>query len=242
MSMDKFYIEDAGGGFGFFPYNTVDDVRAMVAGAAAVRRARAVALAARRLLPRHDVGHVPVRAGRADPGRHQRHADRCRPSAIIDSKNWSAFGQVEFDLAAQWTLIAGLRWSQDDKHLDMRRIFADVPEGVPADRNVQHRQCRDPGHRQHRLRRLRGARAAQLEARRRAHLLYASFNRGIKGGNWSLDPLGAVADENLKHAPEKLKAVRARLEGRSVRRRSRGSTPPRSTTTTRTIRRSRSSA
>ena len=37
-------------------------------------------------------------------------------------------------------------------------------------------------------------------------LLYAAFNRGIKGGNWSLDPLGAVAPENLKHGPEKLKA------------------------------------
>ena len=33
----------------------------------------------------------------------------------IDSKNWSAFGQVEFDLASQWTLVTGLRWSQDNK-------------------------------------------------------------------------------------------------------------------------------
>jgi iron complex outermembrane recepter protein len=48
----------------------------------------------------------------------------------IDSKNGSAFGQVEFDLSPQWTLITGLRWSQDDKHLEMRRIYADVPEGI----------------------------------------------------------------------------------------------------------------
>ena len=25
LEMDKFYIEDAGGGFGFFPYNTIND-------------------------------------------------------------------------------------------------------------------------------------------------------------------------------------------------------------------------
>jgi iron complex outermembrane receptor protein len=37
-------------------------------------------------------------------------------------------------------------------------------------------------------------------------LLYASFNRGIKGGNWSLDPLGGVADANLKHKEEVLNA------------------------------------
>jgi hypothetical protein len=38
-------------------------------------------------------------------------------------------------------------------------------------------------------------------------LLYASWNRGIKGGNWSVDPLGTVAaidPANLKHDEEVL--------------------------------------
>ncbi len=43
-------------------------------------------------------------------------------------------------------------------------------------------------------------------------LLYAAWNRGIKGGNWSLDPLGAVANENLKHRPEKLDAYELGLK------------------------------
>ena len=40
----------------------------------------------------------------------------------------------------------------------------------------------------------------------KSQLIYASFNRGIKGENWSLDTLGAVAAENLKHGPEKLRS------------------------------------
>jgi iron complex outermembrane receptor protein len=35
-------------------------------------------------------------------------------------------------------------------------------------------------------------------------LVYLAYNRGIKGGNWSLDPLGFVAEQDLKHDPEKL--------------------------------------
>ena len=58
-------------------------------------------------------------------------------------------------------------------------------------------------------------------------LLYLAYNRGIKGGNWSLDPLGAVSAADpaaLKHDPEKLNSYevgfkldfldgRARLNG-----------------------------
>ena len=86
---------------------------------------------------------------------------------VVDSTNWSAFGQVEYDLAEQWTVVAGLRWSQDDKDLEMRRVYEDVPEGIPPAETVQHRRRRDPGDRHDRLRRLRGAAAAQLQARRR---------------------------------------------------------------------------
>ena len=43
-------------------------------------------------------------------------------------------------------------------------------------------------------------------------LLYLSWNRGIKGGNWSLDPLGGVADADLKHGPEKLQAYELGLK------------------------------
>jgi iron complex outermembrane receptor protein len=124
---------------------------------------------------------------------------------LIDSKNWSIFAQTEFDLAEKWTLVTGVRWSQDDKHLEMNRVYEDVPEGVSPTEifnidsvpipNVDDIDYGD------------WAARAQLNWKVQDHmLLYAAYNRGIKGGNWSLDPLGAVANENLKHRPEKLNA------------------------------------
>ena len=35
-----------------------------------------------------------------------------------DTESWDLFGQVEYDLAADWTVIAGLRWTSEDKDLD----------------------------------------------------------------------------------------------------------------------------
>ena len=125
----------------------------------------------------------------------------------IDATNWSAFGQVEFDLAERWTLIGGLRWSQDDKDLEMRQVYADVPEGVPPTevRNVDDIAIAIPGIDVIDY----GDYAARLQLNFKPDedtLLYAAYNRGIKGGNWSLDPLGFVADEDLKHDEEVLQA------------------------------------
>jgi iron complex outermembrane recepter protein len=204
MSMDKFYIEDAGGGFGFFPYNTVNDYQ---------QWSEELRLSGEADRVRWQVGGYRlgmewntfqsvqgalILGGTSDTQKMSTFGD-------VDSDNWSAFGQVEFDLAPQWTLITGLRWSQDNKDLKMRRVFEDVPEGVPPtevfnidDVNVPDIDKIDYGD---------YAARAQLNWKPLEHqLLYLAFNRGIKGGNWSLDPLGGVAPENLKHAPEKLKA------------------------------------
>lgn len=126
---------------------------------------------------------------------------------LIDSTNWSGFGQVEFDLAERWTLIGGLRWSQDDKDLEMRQVYEDAPEGVPSTeiRNIDDIALTIPGIDVIDY----GDYAARLQLNFEPGedtLLYASYNRGIKGGNWSLDPLGAVADEDLKHREEVLQA------------------------------------
>ena len=126
---------------------------------------------------------------------------------VIDSTNWSAFGQVEFDLAERWTLIAGLRWSQDDKDLEMQQVYEDIPEGVPPTetRNIDDIAVTIPGVDVIDY----GDYAARLQLNFEptdSSLLYVSYNRGIKGGNWSLDPLGFVADEDLKHHEEVLQA------------------------------------
>jgi outer membrane receptor protein involved in Fe transport len=131
--------------------------------------------------------------------------------AQIDSENWSIFAQGEYDFTDQLTGIAGLRWSQDDKHLEMRRVLQDIPEGLEPTEvfNVDNFACEPPpaecipglddiDY---------GDYAARLQLNyvpSDATLLYVSANRGIKGGNWSLDPLGGVAIPDLKHDEEVL--------------------------------------
>ena len=51
---------------------------------------------------------------------------------LLDSRNWSVFGQADFDLSEQLTLTAGLRWSQDDKDVDQTIIFTDNFNPTPV--------------------------------------------------------------------------------------------------------------
>ncbi len=39
-----------------------------------------------------------------------------------DTESWDLFGQVEYDLADDWTVIAGLRWTDEEKELDFVNI------------------------------------------------------------------------------------------------------------------------
>jgi iron complex outermembrane receptor protein len=204
LSLDKFYIEDSGGGFGYFPYNTVNDYS---------QWSQEIRLSGDSDRVRWQVGGyyldmewdtyqsvagALILGGTSDTQSMTTFGD-------LKSKNWSAFGQVELDLAPQWTLITGLRWSQDDKKLKMRRVYADEPEGVPPTEVFNIDDTGIPG-----LNKIDyGDYAARAQINFKpveGQLLYAAFNRGIKGGNWSIDPLGAVANEALKHNPEKLKA------------------------------------
>ena len=55
----------------------------------------------------------------------------------LDSRNWSVFAQGEFDLTDTVTLIAGGRWSQDDKEFDfvISLVRDDVKELSLGDKN-----------------------------------------------------------------------------------------------------------
>ena len=156
---------------------------------------------------------------------------------VVDSRNWSVFGQVEYDLTEQWTVVAGLAGRRTTRtstcvastrtcpRATARRTFNIDDVAIPGIDTIDY-----------------GDYAARLQLNFKpvdGTLLYASFNRGIKGGNWSLDPLGGVPDENLKHGEEVLNAYELGLKtdcGTAPR----GSTWRRSTTITMTTSRSRS--
>ncbi len=211
LSMHKFYIEDAGGGFGFFPYNTVTDYD---------QWSQELRLSGERERLRWQAGayYLDMKwdtfqsvAGALILGGTS-NTQSLATSGIVDSTNGSVFAQAELDVVPQWTLIAGLRWSQDDKSLRMNRVFQDVPEGVPPTEVFNLDDVAIPGVASIDY----GDYAARLQVNWKAtpsSLLYAAFNRGIKGGNWSLDTLGAVAPENLKHRPEKLNAFELGFKG-----------------------------
>jgi iron complex outermembrane receptor protein len=210
MTMDKFYIEDAGGGFGFFPYNTINTYdqwseELRLSGATETFRWQVGAYYLDMFWDTfQSVQGALILGGTSDTQLMSTFGD-------VDSTNWSVFGQVELDFAENWTLIAGLRWSQDDKHLEMNRIYEDVPQGIPPTEVFNVDAVAIPGIDEVDY----GDYAARAQLNWKvaeATLLYASYNRGIKGGNWSLDPLGGVLDENLRHDEEVLNAYEIGLK------------------------------
>lgn len=135
----------------------------------------------------------------------------------LRSKNWSVFGQAEYDLSDKFTVIAGLRYSKDTKRVTYR---SEVVEGsasaliatdqtfaavVPGANRISD-----------------GDVAARLTLNFKPAddtLLFASWNRGIKGGNFTLN--GYVTAQTFQHRPETLNSFEAGIKwsnpSRSVR-------------------------
>lgn len=127
-------------------------------------------------------------------------------TANLDSKNWSVFGQVEYDFSEHWTFIAGLRWSDDNKDLDYNALqqtpsFGVAPFEVFNIDNLGIPGIGEVNYEDYALR-------LQLNyVTESGNLFYGSINRGIKGGNWSIDPTGALAatdPASLRHDEEVL--------------------------------------
>lgn len=57
-----------------------------------------------------------------------------------DLKSWAVFGQAEFDLSPQLTLIAGARYTKDDKQVDSFNAasYGGVPFGTPVPQTLAH--------------------------------------------------------------------------------------------------------
>jgi len=119
-----------------------------------------------------------------------------------ESTNWSVFGQLEFDLTDDLMLTTGVRWSQDDKDVDWSLTYADTfntspllissSDGYAA--AVPNADTIDYGDW--------AARVALDWHVNDETLLFASVNRGIKGGNFNLSSGQNVTANNFKHGEE----------------------------------------
>jgi iron complex outermembrane receptor protein len=126
----------------------------------------------------------------------------------LKSKNWSVFAQTEYDFAGNNTLITGLRWSQDNKHLLYHSFYSDKTATGAIDNNVpgfnlQQSIINAGGGDQDRVDY--GDWAARLELDHHFSkdvMVYGSYNRGIKGGNFNT--AANVTLDNVQHKEEVL--------------------------------------
>ena len=125
----------------------------------------------------------------------------------LSSLNWSVFGQADFLLTDTLTLTAGARYSKDDKSIDYQATLIDqavaddfviassaaFETAVPGVNDIDYGDW--------------AARVALSYEPGPDLLLFASWNRGIKGGNWSLG--SDVVAQDFKHGAETLNSFEA---------------------------------
>ena len=117
---------------------------------------------------------------------------------VLTTKSQSAFGQLEYDFSSHWTGIAGLRYTSDQKTFDYQ-YYAGGPTPV-FDYNPSTNAAASKTF---------GNVTAKLELDYkidRESMLYASVNRGAKGGGWSAPSNGVTQTsiDNLQYKQETL--------------------------------------
>ncbi len=108
----------------------------------------------------------------------------------------SVFAQVEYDFAPRWTVIAGARYTNDDKKFDYAYVCETCPQNIRyvapdfPDANKKFDI---------------GTGKIELDFKpAQGTLLYASVNRGAKGGGWSAPTSGFVDPSTLPYKAETL--------------------------------------
>lgn len=208
MDLDKDYLEDAGGGLFFFPYENNSDFdtfsqEVRLSGGTDRLRWQTGAYYLDMTTDNNQlVQGIAILEGAGAVTDSARQAT----AANLDSTNWSVFGQAEYDFTEQLTLIAGLRWSDDHKELDFTQVYAEPDAGIAPTQVFDIADAPIPGLDEIDYEDV----AARLQLNyvtANGALIYGSWSRGIKGGNWSIDPLGSIAamdPTNLKHDEETL--------------------------------------
>ncbi len=129
----------------------------------------------------------------------------------INAMNWSVFGHVEYDINDQFTLVSGLRWSDDEKDLNYRRGFTDAQAGISFIEQVKVEDNTDAA----KIRYDDYATRLQLNWQESENTLYyMSYSRGIKVGNWAFSAGLPISD--LKHEPETLHAYELGFKSSNV--------------------------
>ncbi len=201
-SLDKDYIEDAGGGLFFFPFQTIAHHRQWSHEARLSGHGSRVRWQAGVYVLDMDFDGEFDASGGVITGSP---AGRIQGLTDLGSKNWSVFGQGEYDFTPELTGIVGLRWSQDHKKIKFTTLgFGMEDQGVPnggvlfdyAQEIAANPQFSGDDRISY------GDVAARAQLNYKPHrdlLFYLSYNRGIKGGNWSPSPTVTLADFRHKN-------------------------------------------
>ena len=130
----------------------------------------------------------------------------------LDSRNLSIFGQIEYDVVDELTLIAGIRYSRDDKEMDFvtnfqaagSNIFVPGLIDIGAEAAATGTDDDEIDYKDY---------AARLQLDwhiNETTLAFFSASRGIKGGNFA--PSANVTIDRIKHDEEVLHALEAGLK------------------------------
>lgn len=212
-SLDKNYIEDAGGGLFFFPFQTIAHHRQWSQEARLSGHAPRVRWQVGLYYLDMDFDGEFDASGEVITGSPE---GRIQGLTSLKSKNWSIFGQGEYDFTSELTGVLGLRWSQDHKKIKFRTLgFNMQDQGIPnggvifdyAQEIAANPQFAGDDRINY------GDVAARAQLNYKPHrdlLFYISYNRGIKGGNWSPSPTVTLAD--FRHKNEVLDAYEAGMK------------------------------
>jgi iron complex outermembrane receptor protein len=118
------------------------------------------------------------------------------------TESWAVFAQGEYSLSDRWTLIGGLRWSEDDKSIDIDSscggdIFGFVCD-IIADPSVVQGSGFDGAQSD-------GDYSAKLQLDFRPNddlLIYGGITRGQKGGGFNAAAIAGITPDLVPYSPE----------------------------------------